>query len=858
MASFNPQIQDTGLPDMTGNSRGTGADRTFETLFSGLTNTAENVTKIKDTATQLDIQDQASKIFDQVNQEFGVDAPAGMTDGLDQIQVLKNALDQGKLSEVNYYGRLATLSKQLRSRYPGYEHIVDSTIQSVTGTRPANAYRDAILHEFGRMESEATDQARYQRRFEDANSGEIATLFPDYFENPGKYSFDDVRAKVAQYSGRKTQIEGRLQDLQLRSRQNDFNEKLTKKTIDQDFSFITQSFLTAAVNANDPSYEQRINEFVAKGGGTPEETRQFIDVISQAETTLRQQLYSRGQKEYVSHGILSADDVNKAIDNAMYPLAKAKEAVLGGDFKLAQKYATLNKVIEDQQANDLFKDPDIRIGAGLSKINNDLGASWFADKQDDIFGRVNDNRSNLISEEIVGRVLNGDPTLMAKTVHEGDSGLTKAALNKSYAVLNDPNATPENIHSIVESIFGKNAVNWMDRRVVDPADMETLYQKFLDPKTTRAIFSKGSEEDKKTYLDWATTSARAIPEFAKAAGDFNSINSNLKGWQTGIQLSLDPKTMRVTATSDRGPEYAQKAAPLIGRQVNALNKVFSVLGPIIEASGENKEEAARQFIRSLSINLDGVDPESKGPEAEDRKGFWSWMYDGLTSPVGTQSDETRQETFDNLTKVPEVVQDVGSAVSQIGSDLMTPVTREGEIIPEVEAEDSGDIDFIFQKPEETKLTEQTTRAASSPITGAWEEFRDAKTPLELASKFDGLSEKRDRDVISSFIEKAAGVSIDPAKTAWCAAFVNAVLGAKGMEGTGRLNARSFLDWGTPVKTPSKGDIVVLERNGSTWQGHVGFLVSEDKNSVTLLGGNQGNRVSVKSYPKSRVLGYRRP
>jgi uncharacterized protein (TIGR02594 family) len=228
------------------------------------------------------------------------------------------------------------------------------------------------------------------------------------------------------------------------------------------------------------------------------------------------------------------------------------------------------------------------------------------------------------------------------------------------------------------------------------------------------------------------------------------------------------------------------------------------------------------------------------------------MYDGLMSnALEQQSKEAAQESFDNLTRVPEVVQDAGSALQQVGSDLTTP-------IGEVEQGDTGDIDFLNTRPEQTVLNDQTARAASSPITGAWEEFRDAKTPLELASKFDGLNEKRDRDTISAFIKKAAGIDIDPAKTAWCAAFVNGVLGAKGMTGTGKLNARSFLDWGQPVRTPTKGDIVVLERNGSSWQGHVGFLVSEDKDTVTLLGGNQGNKVSVKTYPKDRVLGYRRP
>src|SRR5690606_11497307 len=150
------------------------------------------------------------------------------------------------------------------------------------------------------------------------------------------------------------------------------------------------------------------------------------------------------------------------------------------------------------------------------------------------------------------------------------------------------------------------------------------------------------------------------------------------------------------------------------------------------------------------------------------------------------------------------------------------------------------------------------RAASGPYTGSLSDFQGDSDPVKIASAFIGLDEKRDRNVISDFIRKAAGTNIDPAQTAWCAAFVNAVLGAAGAEGTGRLNARSFLKYGTPVETPSRGDIAVFSRGNSSWQGHVGFVISEGENSVTVLGGNQGNSVSVQKYPKSRLLGYRRP
>lgn len=96
------------------------------------------------------------------------------------------------------------------------------------------------------------------------------------------------------------------------------------------------------------------------------------------------------------------------------------------------------------------------------------------------------------------------------------------------------------------------------------------------------------------------------------------------------------------------------------------------------------------------------------------------------------------------------------------------------------------------------------------------------------------------------------------ETAWCSAFVNWVCCQLGLEMSNKLNARSWLNIGEVVQDPQLGDVVVFWREKkSSWKGHVGFYVSENRNYIYLLGGNQENMVKIKKYPKSRVLGYRR-
>lgn len=63
-----------------------------------------------------------------------------------------------------------------------------------------------------------------------------------------------------------------------------------------------------------------------------------------------------------------------------------------------------------------------------------------------------------------------------------------------------------------------------------------------------------------------------------------------------------------------------------------------------------------------------------------------------------------------------------------------------------------------------------------------------------------------------------------------------------------------------MSTPPELDaITVFWRESKTSRkGHVGFYVQETSTHISVLGGNQGNKVTVDPYPKARLLSYRWP
>lgn len=95
------------------------------------------------------------------------------------------------------------------------------------------------------------------------------------------------------------------------------------------------------------------------------------------------------------------------------------------------------------------------------------------------------------------------------------------------------------------------------------------------------------------------------------------------------------------------------------------------------------------------------------------------------------------------------------------------------------------------------------------------------------------------------------------ETPWCGFFVAHCMNAVGLDYPSKgmfARAKEWLKWGKACK-PQLGAVVVFGRNGG---GHVGFLVGQSATNFYVLGGNQGNMVSITPIAKNRALGYRWP
>ncbi len=135
--------------------------------------------------------------------------------------------------------------------------------------------------------------------------------------------------------------------------------------------------------------------------------------------------------------------------------------------------------------------------------------------------------------------------------------------------------------------------------------------------------------------------------------------------------------------------------------------------------------------------------------------------------------------------------------------------------------------------------------------------------LSYARTFTGLQEVPGKTHAPQIQRWLRGMRAwwDDDETPWCGVFVDGIFRDLNLPTVKNgFRARAWLDWGTPIVKPTIGCVVVF--NGGAKRpgaGHVGFIAGADaRGRLMVLGGNQGNAVTVAPFERARVLGYRWP
>ncbi|KQN10910.1 conserved hypothetical protein [Sphingomonas aurantiaca] len=106
--------------------------------------------------------------------------------------------------------------------------------------------------------------------------------------------------------------------------------------------------------------------------------------------------------------------------------------------------------------------------------------------------------------------------------------------------------------------------------------------------------------------------------------------------------------------------------------------------------------------------------------------------------------------------------------------------------------------------------------------------------------------------------KVLGMVYNADSVPWCGVFVAYCLQEDGIAPVAiAVRATSWATWGQALRPErlAPGAVLVFERPGG---GHVGFYVGEDDAAYHVLGGNQGDAVTIARVAKDRCIARRWP
>lgn len=106
--------------------------------------------------------------------------------------------------------------------------------------------------------------------------------------------------------------------------------------------------------------------------------------------------------------------------------------------------------------------------------------------------------------------------------------------------------------------------------------------------------------------------------------------------------------------------------------------------------------------------------------------------------------------------------------------------------------------------------------------------------------------------------KVLGMVYNADSVPWCGLFVATCMAEAGIPTASiAVRAKSWATWGQEIspKSLAPGVVLVFAREGG---GHVGFYLGEDATAYHVLGGNQGDCVSVSRVAKERCIARRWP
>jgi len=432
------------------------------------------------------------------------------------LDVLYGAYEKG-LPYTKYYAEMLTLSKDLRSQYPGYRDYIDGLVSKALGTDPANAQIRSLVQTINASMSGANvDRNRVLSLFNNVDiMGSLGPQGPELRQGlmSGKYDPSYVWSQIQDKIAWKAANDRKLSDYNVADKSADANKRFGNQHISEDMYKSSSDWFVSTAHSLGYNTPQKYDQFLTMvANGKTTMTDQQGQEITTAVVDARQRFYrakwdeyhkplkDRDGNTYTVAGLMGSDiELDKAINGSMKLFDNVIDKLKNKDYGLAaddmrtvsnMQATAQRKVYENKDIGTMLSinealrkiDP-ILAGKFSESISKKLGIetgiqTMFDNAMKEVATqRSADKGQDIRNSKHIDSIL--APPEQPTTPQRSGSSLppAKVTMNKVFAEAQKNNVTDNNYYAGVSKTFADNVT---DPKVSDKAKIGFLQAAF-DP-----------------------------------------------------------------------------------------------------------------------------------------------------------------------------------------------------------------------------------------------------------------------------------------------------------------------------------------------------------------------------------------
>lgn len=440
--------------------------------------------------------------------------PAEVSSAGDKLQGMLGARKNGKMSETYYYGRLDSMAKDLRSRYPGYADYIDSEFEKVTGVNPANAFIKSVLGDINSRVANQKDDFSKKESEVFKYTGKDGTdammpLYQKWKANPTEENWEPILANMTRVNMREAQYENAKRGHEIQGISRDDQKIAAGASGQQIVNNVFTDYMNDLQTLQGPSntsfgaIKQRIQDSLeGKTKVDPVEQQQLGQMLEAKKAELMNRsinmLNAGGFTAKLGDGAAGFEAANNMVKQAATPLDVQINAITNKD--LGSYHVASNYVDGIEKAATLGLVTDKDIGPTLLGLNtirqtggpNYVGEAWL--------GMIGSSSSKigaaLKAHDFVQYMSGAKPlTKVIEDLDNPDSPMTPPN-GVAGSIKYTQDRTKSLLDTAVNTITGDNNIQTKTTAIkgaFGPGN-ETLMKKFtkdyIDPDTNKPVVGK--------------------------------------------------------------------------------------------------------------------------------------------------------------------------------------------------------------------------------------------------------------------------------------------------------------------------------------------------------------------------------